>query len=1463
MGASLSNIQLDKEYLLQAENTEINLVALSSVFALPSITIDDVDGSASSAAISVVEASQDTVTGTFRVQSEAGLAAVMINGIDISQARSDNVITFLTGYGTLRITGFEPSTGVFQYDYTDNGLAKDHSYGNYSVIDQFVITVMDQVGQSVSNTLDVMILDTEGSGQDDFGVMTEDTSSISGNVLANDVLSADAPHSLTFWNEVNGVVVGKWGTLHVQSNGDWVYQLNKDLPQVQGLKDNQALNEEFRYLLVDADDDQILRSLFVKIEGVTDADPVIFIPDSSNTVGAVDLILTEGSGTQVQSYFTVQADAGIKKLTFLDIEITDSVNTTPLTIGTSKGMLVIYSYDMAKGKISFTYTEGMRAHNHNANDDNIFDQFMISLTDNEGKVTNKPLTVWIADTEPNANNDVANMTSDQSAISGNVITNDFAGADALAGVVFNGAIAGAQAGTKVVQGKYGLLIFSEATGEWTYELDQNNPALTQLPLGSVITENFIYGLKDADGDASYAALDISVKTVDTTAPSVILSMSDQALKLGETAVVTFSFSEMVTGFDLRDVTVENGTLSNLQTADGGKTWTATFTAAANVQDASNTISVKDGSYTDLAGNVGTGNFINYAIDNVAPSVILSMSDQALKLGETAVVTFSFSEMVTGFDLRDVTVENGTLSNLQTADGGKTWTATFIATANVDDASNTISVKDGSYTDLAGNVGTGNFINYAIDNVAPSVVLSMSDQALKLGETAVVTFSFSEMVTGFDLRDVTVENGTLSNLQTADGGKTWTATFIATANVDDASNTISVKDGSYTDLAGNVGTGNFINYAIDNVAPNSGTTAIMVDNITADNVVNGKEAKENVLVTGKVSGEFQVGDVVTLVLNGNRYLTQVLNTAGDYSTFVKGSDLVADSDHTLDASVAAHDAAGNVGIVGTQKAYGIDVSVDPALLVLNNFYDSFNPYVAGTSSDMLSNDRNYDLSVIGLEVGGFAQYQLWNGFSWVNTTSAQINMADGPYQYRAVVTDAYGNDPYITQTITLEVDATAPAMPTGVALTDRVLSGTAEAGTTVIVSDGDRVIATTTAQANGQFSVTLSTMPSRAGLSVTSMDLAGNESVPAVPGYHYRVWTVASSWTNTEGPLAYRPNYCSYNVYEPYRTSSGNDWIEIGNGPQRNWCYPEQGSIWSYYCNTVTLIAMGAGNDRLDTGVSGGKGSMYSNTQVDMGTGDDVFNLKGDMYGNSQVAMGDGDDVFNVGQSIRDSSKVNLGNGNDVLRVGGYVEDCAVVNAGEGDNVVTVGGVIDNAKITFGSGNDQLTVTGEFNGCDATASMGAGDDILTFTGKKVVGQLEGGSGFDTLVLDYTADNSLVNSCVNVTNLSSANFTGFELIKMEGKNAVDIRYCDLAADTSRTGALFIQGGRDSKVDLGGNNWNSDSTWMRDLTDSSGWRMESWRKCGSTIMDDVAYDIYRHSAGGYNYINDVYIQQGIQVI
>ncbi|WP_228203475.1 Ig-like domain-containing protein, partial [Acinetobacter oleivorans] len=97
-----------------------------------------------------------------------------------------------------------------------------------------------------------------------------------------------------------------------------------------------------------------------------------------------------------------------------------------------------------------------------------------------------------------------------------------------------------------------------------------------------------------------------------------------------------------------DVTLAGGTLTGLTTADGGVTWTATFT-----QDGSATapsISVADNTYTDLAGNLGTGaNLAGLTSDVVAPTLAISATDLNLALGESTTVTFTFSEAVTGFD----------------------------------------------------------------------------------------------------------------------------------------------------------------------------------------------------------------------------------------------------------------------------------------------------------------------------------------------------------------------------------------------------------------------------------------------------------------------------------------------------------------------------------------------------------------------------------------------------------------------------------------------------------------------------------------------------------------------------------------------------------------------------------------------------------------------------------------------
>ncbi|WP_284116499.1 Ig-like domain-containing protein, partial [Acinetobacter pittii] len=301
-------------------------------------------------------------------------------------------------------------------------------------------------------------------------------------------------------------------------------------------------------------------------------------------------------------------------------------------------------------------------------------------------------------------------------------------------------------------------------GTWTLA-DNTLPALTDGPHTVSVTAT------DVAGNVSTPVT--GTVTVDATAPTLAITAADLNLGLGESTTVTFTFSEAVTGFDATDITLVGGTLAGLSTADGGLTWTATFTQDGTATAPS--ISVADNTYTDLAGNLGTGaSLAGLTSDVVAPTLAITATDLNLGLGESTTVTFTFSEAVTGFDASDVTLAGGTLAGLSTADGGLTWTATFTQDGTATAPS--ISVADNTYTDLAGNLGTGaSLAGLTADVVAPTLAITATDLNLGLDESTTVTFTFSEAVTGFDASDVTLAGGTLAGLSTADGGLTWTAT----------------------------------------------------------------------------------------------------------------------------------------------------------------------------------------------------------------------------------------------------------------------------------------------------------------------------------------------------------------------------------------------------------------------------------------------------------------------------------------------------------------------------------------------------------------------------------------------------------------------------------------------------------------------------------------------------------------
>ncbi|RCL24753.1 pyrrolo-quinoline quinone, partial [Pseudomonas sp. AFG_SD02_1510_Pfu_092] len=334
------------------------------------------------------------------------------------------------------------------------------------------------------------------------------------------------------------------------------------------------------------------------------------------------------------------------------------------------------------------------------------------------------------------------------------------------------------------------------------------------------------GVVNVWGNAGVGSTASNNYAIDTQRPSASIVVADSNLSIGQTSLVTISFSEAVVGFTLADLTVANGTLSGLSSSDGGITWTATLTPASGVTDTSNLITLNDGGVADLAGNANSGSTDsnNYAIDSQRPTATIVLADSALRAGETTQVTITFSEAVSGLDLADLSVPNGTLANLASSDGGITWTATFTPAVAVQDTSNVISLNNSGIADLAGNVGTGitQSANYTVNTVLPSATIVVADSALRAGESSLVTITFSEAVSGFDNSDLSVSNGSLSTVSSSDGGVTWTATFTPAANVEDASNLISLDNSGVVGASGNAGVGSTAsnNYAIDTQRPSA-------------------------------------------------------------------------------------------------------------------------------------------------------------------------------------------------------------------------------------------------------------------------------------------------------------------------------------------------------------------------------------------------------------------------------------------------------------------------------------------------------------------------------------------------------------------------------------------------------------------------------------------------------------------
>ncbi|WP_367375803.1 Ig-like domain-containing protein [Pseudomonas lini] len=658
--------------------------------------------------------------------------------------------------------------------------------------------------------------------------------------------------------------------------------------------------------------------------------PTVGVNDSSNVItlantGVADVAGNTGSGTTNSGNYTI--DTVLPTATIVVADNALSVGETSL--------------------VTITFSEAVTGFT-NA-DLTIANGTLSSVTSGDGGIT------WTATFTPtNAITDTSNLiTLDNSGVqngsgnagSGTTDSNNYA----IDTVRPTATIVVADAALAVGQTSVVTITFSEAvTGFTTADLTVSNGTLSNLSTSDNITytatltptasvtdsTNLITldntGVIDAAGNTGAGTTDSNNYAIDSLRPTATIVLSDTTLKPGETALVTITFSEAVTGFDNSDLSVANGTLSAVSSSDGGITWTGTFTPTIGITDASNIITLANTGVTDVAGNTGAGttNSANYVVETQVPTASIVVADNALKVGETSLVTITFSEAVSGFSNADLTIANGTLSNVSSSDGGVTWTATFTPTASVTDTTNLISLDNSGVINASGNSGVGvtDSNNYAIDTARPTATIVVADNKLGIGETTTVTITFSEAVSGFDLSDLSVANGVLSNLASSDGGVTWTATLTPTASLNDATNLILLDTGNVLDAAGNAGASIAIsnNYALDATRP---TVTIVVAN---PNLGIGQTTLVTFTFSEAVS-DFDLSDLS--VTNGE--LTNLASSDGGKTwtgNFTPAANITDPSNFiALDTSNVT-DLAGNIGAsVAVSNNYTINTV--PAFVVL--------------------------------------------------------------------------------------------------------------------------------------------------------------------------------------------------------------------------------------------------------------------------------------------------------------------------------------------------------------------------------------------------------------------------------------------------------------------------------------------------------------------------------------------------
>ncbi|MBF0462108.1 MAG: DUF4347 domain-containing protein, partial [Magnetococcales bacterium] len=526
------------------------------------------------------------------------------------------------------------------------------------------------------------------------------------------------------------------------------------------------------------------------------------------------------------------------------------------------------------------------------------------------------------------------------------------------------------------------------------------PAGTDIPLS--IT------LADPSGTASNTfatAISQANDSIDAHSPTLAITSNVTAVKVGETATITFTFSEDPGAtFTNGDIVVSNGTLGAITGA--GLTRTATFTPTAGIQAINASITVAAGTYTDPAGNPGgAGTTPTISIDTLAPTTTINGIHISADTGTSATdfLTNTAAQTITG------TLSTGLVAGeilYGSVDGGTTWaniTAKAAGTAISWDGatlagSSSIAFK---VTDTAGNDGSIASQAYVLDATNPTTTISGISLSADTGTSATdfltntaaqtITGTLSAVLAGSEILYGSVDGGTTwTNITNKVAGTalSWNGTTLA------GSSAIEFK---VTNAAGTDGTTTIQTYVLDTTLPviTIGGLSLSADTGTsaADFITN--TAAQT--ITGTLSGVLMAGDplygsdILYGSVNGGTTWIDITNQVTGTAITWNGAFLAGIS--AIEFKVT--DAAGNDGPVATH-AYTLDTSNTTTISSIHILVDdgtSNSDFITSVAAQTITGTLSVPLLTADPQYGSDV---LWgsvdNGTTWTNITNKAAGTA---------------------------------------------------------------------------------------------------------------------------------------------------------------------------------------------------------------------------------------------------------------------------------------------------------------------------------------------------------------------------------------------------------------------------------------------------------------------------------------